>query len=165
MPGPCHGYATATPWLECSALLDHTFLLFFSDPFHWGASPPQTPHSQSAFGLRVEDEPKEVNVWVTKSAPARQWRHLCHTLGYWGVRIYLEDLQNMWNLLGNSEIMTATIEKGWHLGKCRKNVGGKSSQNEVCLVWKMFPHLGRVFLSYLEVRSSHILKNQELTGN
>ncbi len=104
-----HRYAEGSRKVRHSALLDRTFLLFFQTLSIGGL---QTPHSQSAFGLRVADEPKEVNVWVTKSAPARQWRHLCHTLVYWGVRIYLEDLQNMWNLLGNSEIMTATIEKG-----------------------------------------------------
>ena len=35
----------------------------------------------------------------------------------------------------------------------------KSSQNWVCLVWKMFPHLGGVFLSYLELHSVHIRQN------
>ena len=41
-----------------------------------------------------------------------------------------------------------------------KNRRKKSSQKVVCLVWKMFPHPGRVFLSYLELRSAHIRQNQ-----
>ena len=126
----------------CSIII---FYFFFQTLSIGVASPPQTPHSQSAFGLRVEDEPKEVNVWVTKSAPARQWRHLCHTLGYWGVRIYLEDLQNMWNLLGNSEIMTATIEKGWHLGKCRKMSGKKVLRMRFAWCGKCSHTLGEYF--------------------
>ena len=33
-----------------------------------------------------------------------------------------------------------------------------------CLVWKMFPHLGRVFLRYLEAPSSHTRKEIENIG-
>ena len=40
-----------------------------------------------------------------------------------------------------------------------EKVGKKSSQNGVCLVWKMLPHPWRVFLCYLELHSAHILKN------
>ena len=41
----------------------------------------------------------------------------------------------------------------------------KSSRNLVCLVWKLFPHPRRVFLSYLELRSAHIRKKHVFPQN
>ena len=52
---------------------------------------------------------------------------------------------------------SAAKNRGFGGRKSRKK---KSSQNGVCLVWKMFLHPWRVFLYYLEVRSAHISKKK-----
>ena len=44
----------------------------------------------------------------------------------------------------------------------RKNVEKKSSQNGVCLVWKLLGHLVGVFCTRLEPPNSHIAKNNQI---
>ena len=51
---------------------------------------------------------------------------------------------------------------GW-VQKAPKKSEKSSSQNRVCLVWKMFPHPWRHFLAYLELHSAHILKNLKIS--
>ena len=56
--------------------------------------------------------------------------------------------------------------QGWEIRRGKGGCAGSkklkkiSSHNWVCLVWKMFPHPWRLFLSYLEIPSAHIRKTK-----
>ena len=146
----------------CSALLDHTFLLFFASSIG-GASPPQTPHSQSAFGLPfpilffpTESPPTSVS---HGGVPPYWWCHPSRMVCFMGDPPYgRRNPHRLLSLIGGGRVPPYERRKNVRRGQ-KKRVFEKS-WGWACLVWKMFLHPVGVFCTHLEAPSSHIIKNR-----